>query len=382
MFKTIEPWHEPTKVLQSLPDYGKCEMSPAQHGFLCGMLRKKRPRKVLEVGVAAGGTSCVIMDTLERISSEDGTEVEFHSVDAATHFYRDTRKTVGYMTKLVQKQFPHVRHEEHYGAILPNFIEEIGEGIDFLILDTAHCLPGEVLDFLLAFPFLAEGAVVVLHDYMLPLLVDNPMAHATSVLFEAVQAEKYLLFTDDCPGGVENIAAFTITADTRDSIANVFAALLKRWYFELTDVHAEAYRCLFVRYYGNECLRLFAAAVFLNRLADCREKLKGCYVHDRELDSVLTHWASVQGNVVVYGIGTFGKAFAYYAKIASLRLDAMVVTDGEHLHEVQSCDLPIYHLSKLPYSPKECTVIVAVKDVGARALIVKELRWRGFFHIL
>ncbi len=99
MYNKVILWQEPLDVLQSLPDNGKCEMSPAQHGFLCGLLRKKRPRKILEVGVAAGGTSCVIMEALERLCAEDNTIAELHSVDLNTKYYRDTRQPVGYITE-------------------------------------------------------------------------------------------------------------------------------------------------------------------------------------------------------------------------------------------------------------------------------------------
>ena len=117
----------------------------------------------------------------------------------------------------------------------PILLSNIGGEIDFLILDTAHTLPGEILDFLLALPYLAPNAIVVLHDIALPLLVDSPMSCATSILLESVHADKYLPIGDDCPGGVDNIGAFTVIPDTMSSVANVFFALLKRWRYGLTD---------------------------------------------------------------------------------------------------------------------------------------------------
>lgn len=94
---TIELWQEPASILQLLPKHGDCEMSPTQHGFLCGLMREKRPRKVLEVGVASGGTTCVIMKALERICAEDDTEAVLHSVDLNERFYRDRRHATDYM---------------------------------------------------------------------------------------------------------------------------------------------------------------------------------------------------------------------------------------------------------------------------------------------
>ena len=382
MFKKIKLWPEPASILQSLPKHGECEMSSAQHGFLCGLLREMRPRKVLEVGVAAGGTSCVIMEALERLCSEDGTEAVLHSVDLNQKFYRDKRQPVGYMAENMKGRCSHVRHEVYYGAMLSEYIDRIGGNIDFLILDTAHTLPGEILDFLLAMPYLQDKATVVLHDIMLPLLVDSPKSCATNVLLESVQADKYILLMDKCPGGVENIGAFSIGKETRKNAANVFFALLKRWNYGLTDEQAESYRNYYARYYDDECLHLYDAAMSLNRLADYRDTLKGCYVDKRELERVLQYWTKTRGKIVIYGMGKYGQYFLHYAKAASLKVDAFVITDGEPIREVPGNDLPVYELSELPYAPEECTLIIAVQEWKTRNLIEKELRFRGYYRIL
>ena len=200
MFKHIEAWREPLEILRSFPEQ-RSEMSNSELGFLCGMLLEKRPRKVLEVGVAAGGTSCVIMEALERLCAEDGSEVVLHSVDMSERYYRDRNQATGYMAENMVGRCPHVNHKTYYGDMLPGYIEKIGGDIDFLILDTAHTLPGEILDFLLVLPFLRKDATVVLHDIMYHLLDDKPLSCATHSLFETIKADKYLMFRDECTGG-------------------------------------------------------------------------------------------------------------------------------------------------------------------------------------
>ncbi len=61
--------------LSSVP--GEPEMTEAQSAFLCGLLDWKRPRKIVEVGVAAGGTTAIIMQCMENLK----TEYEIFSVD-------------------------------------------------------------------------------------------------------------------------------------------------------------------------------------------------------------------------------------------------------------------------------------------------------------
>lgn len=380
MLKYIKVWNEPIERMKSLPAQ-KSEMSFTEHGFLCGLLREKRPKKILEVGVAAGGTSCVIMEALEHLCLEDGTEAVLHSVDLNERYYRDKSKLTGYMAKNMIERCPHVYHETYYGAMLPAYIDNIGGDIDFLVLDTAHTLPGEILDFLLVLPFLKKKATVVLHDIMMPLLGDNPMACATNTLIGAVGADKYLYFMDNC-AGVENIGAFTLSQETVSNVENVFWMLLMRWSYGLTKAQEEEYHRYFSRYYNADCLRLFESALNLNRRADLKDRFKECYFDKREMDRVLSHWRVPQGKVVIYGIGYYGQAFVRYAQSASLEVDAFVVSDGEPIHEIHGCELPIYELSSLPYKPDECTIIIAVQAPASRVLIEKELRYRGYFRIL
>lgn len=158
--------------------------------------------------------------------------------------------------------------------------------------------------------------------------------------------------------------------------------MLKRWRYLPNEEQLEGYRRLFADFYDEECQRLFSAAVLLNRKAEYRDRLKGCYVNEGELAGVLRHWQAAEGKVVIYGIGNYGQAFLRYARVANLPVDALVVTDGENIHSVPGCDLPIHELCKLPYAPDECTVIIAIQAAQARRLVEKELRYRGYFRIL
>ena len=54
-----------------------CEMTKAEHGFLCGLIKKFQPGKVVEVGVAGGGTTAVVMKCLEAVSPD----AKMYSVD-------------------------------------------------------------------------------------------------------------------------------------------------------------------------------------------------------------------------------------------------------------------------------------------------------------
>jgi len=115
-------------------------------------------------------------------------------------------------------------HEFHLGKYLPQVIDEIGGDIDFVILDTVHYTPGELLDFLVMLPYLKDNAIVVLHDVALNQRnnrLHKPDAHATGLLFSAVVAEEKFLNYKSM-GKYPNIGAFRINKQTRSNIKNIF----------------------------------------------------------------------------------------------------------------------------------------------------------------
>ena len=87
------------KILPKLPEfvspqgYREPEMTEFESAFLCGALKQFRPKKILEVGIAGGATTAIILQTLEDI----GESYEMHSVDLNTQFYRDKTKSSGFM---------------------------------------------------------------------------------------------------------------------------------------------------------------------------------------------------------------------------------------------------------------------------------------------
>ena len=55
-------------------------------------------------------------------------------------------------------------NKAYTGNTTAAFIEEIGGDIDFVFIDTAHVMPGEVLNMIEIFPFLKKGAIIAFDD--------------------------------------------------------------------------------------------------------------------------------------------------------------------------------------------------------------------------
>ena len=93
------------KILPKLPDYvspqgeREPEMSEFQSAFLCGAIKQFRPKKILEVGVAGGGTTSIILQTLEDI----GEPYKMYSADIAVKFHRDQRQNTGFLATFAKE---------------------------------------------------------------------------------------------------------------------------------------------------------------------------------------------------------------------------------------------------------------------------------------
>lgn len=249
MYKVVNLFNEPREILnQTQEKY--CEMNAEEHGFLCGLIKEKKPNKILEVGVAGGGTTSVIMKCLDIVNPE----AFMYSVDLNEECYRKKGKKSGYQLEEVKDYLSNYSNHRFYlGGVLPEFIETIGPDIDFCILDTVHSMPGEVLDFLCVLPYLANGAVIVLHDVANNLLGRYSGAYATKVLLDAVRATKYY----DLNNKIYNIGAFLIDNGTRENIANVFSALSITWAYEPRIQEIMKYRDCYKKYYDEECIKIF-----------------------------------------------------------------------------------------------------------------------------
>lgn len=257
--KSIEYWLEPTKELRLDPDF-TCQMSIEDHGFLSGLIRELRPRKVLEVGTAYGGTTSLIVKSLELLEQP----CEMISVDIK-EIYRG--KETGCVFKR-QPEPQYVKHSFMLGRELPYIIDDIGGGWDLVILDTMHKVPGEILDFLAVMPHLSDNGTVVLHDIMLSnrriflrgMTGIALQETATKILFASASGEKYYNFKcDDSRDLISkySIAAIKVNGDTFRNAADIFFSLSHIWSYKLPAELIAAYRGLYARHYGDRCIEMF-----------------------------------------------------------------------------------------------------------------------------
>lgn len=347
MKTTAELFYEPRKILNNLSSKGRgAEMSERQSAFLCGLIKECRPKKILEIGVAAGGTTVVILNCISML----GLETEVISVDLAIDYYRNTNKKTGYLAEEYKTLTnDKTKHTLYVGKLAVELAASIGEDVDFVILDTMHSLPGELLDFLVVYPYLKKGAVIVLHDILLNHIGDNADKFAPKILLDTVVAEKIVDIDDE--GKFSNIGAFKINGDTGKYIGNVFSALTLTWNYFPNDRVLQLYREFFSRHYTAEELTIYDLAVELNQQTLHRNMSVFIKVY-KWLENVR------HKNVYIYGFGNFGKQFHYMLSKCGIDIKGYIVSDGQEIHNGAN---NVHYLSEVNLNKEKDIILVGVQ---------------------
>ena len=378
MFNNIDLYNEPLSIYDKFSQYKDyCEMSEFEQAFLCGMIKNAHPKKVVEIGVSAGGTTAVILNCLAML----GEDVRMYSCDLNKTYYRDSSKPVGFVAEELKPYIldresgqAKVNHTILSGGYAPEFLPEIGKDIDFLIFDTVHWLPGEMLDFIACLPYLKKGATVVLHDVSMNVTINND-AIATKFVFDTVVADKYIMKTEDRPCEFPNIAAFKITNDTYRYIRDCFSSLTITWSYMPKPAEFKLYHEFYLTEYDKDLVEVYDKAVLLQIFITCRNfKNMGIY-----WEVFLNKWRKAK-HVIIYGCGLYGRYFYELAKSYNLSIDCFVISDGRQAPDLGDVEAPVLNLSDVQFTPDECLVLITVEKAAERS-VINDLIRRGYTDI-
>ena len=244
--------------------------------FINGLIRKFRPKKILEVGVARGGSSVIILNAIKDIKDS-----KLISLDLNTKLFIDYTKNTGYAVK---EFFPELTNNwELYTGDQPHkFLEKLNMKFDFLFLDTAHYTPGEIINLIEILPFLKEGAIVVLHDIIWHLdgtenFKEVKFTPTQIYLMSSLYGQK--IYITNSKQGFENIGAVKLYPNQEEHYKDYFLLLMSFWEEMPTDSQIKDLRKFIKKYYVNKIyLDIFDSAVEKNRkyINNFRAKLKNC----------------------------------------------------------------------------------------------------------
>lgn len=378
MYKTVELYSKPEEELRKVMDQYYSEMTSFQTAFLCGLIKEEQPRKIVEIGVSAGGTTSTILFCLKILNMK----AEIYSVDLAEKWYRNENYKTGFV---VNKLFENSKVEKNLhqfllGHSIPFFLDQIGNNIDFLILDTTHVLPGELLDFIVCLPYLRDGCVVVMHDTIENHLTCRNAEIATKLLFDTVTAEeKYLMWEKGVNiSNFPNIATFKVNDKTRKEVRDLFSTMTTNWGYFLDNNDKLRYRESILKNYGEKYLQLFDKIENLQRNTYLQKQITEHYGKDSGYLKI--QWQNSK-KVFLYGAGYYANLYHQWGKLNGLNIDGFVISDNQKRENQEYEGLPVYFLSELPCKSEECSIVIAV-DKRYQELILLNLIKTGYHNII
>jgi predicted O-methyltransferase YrrM len=144
--------------------------------FLLSLLERVGPTHVLELGVASGTSTLMMLRMMDAVLP--GATLD--SVDLATAYYDDRSKPVGYLVTEHYSRPPRTwRLATGVGAM--NFARHprlagtaLARHYDMTFIDAHHGHPWPTLDALCLLPYVVPQSWMAFHDINLPLLGDYP----------------------------------------------------------------------------------------------------------------------------------------------------------------------------------------------------------------
>lgn len=235
--------------------------------FINGLIRKNKLKNCLEIGVAHGGSSILILNSIKDI--ENSVLV---SLDLNSEVYNEPNKKTGYR---VNQYFPELaKNWKLYTGDQPHkFLENLNIKFDFLFLDTTHVSPGELLNFIEALPFLNENAIVVVHDLLWHFGKNTKYKYkffpSCISLFPSLYGDKILIKSKI--GGISNTGAVFLYPNQERHYLDYFLLLLNFWEYIPKDNQINDLRLFIQKYYKDRnYINMFDLAVNRNKKANSR----------------------------------------------------------------------------------------------------------------
>ena len=232
------------------------EMTYLERYFLNGIVRQTKPKKILELGVSAGGSSAIILNAIK-----DFDNAKLYSVDYNTKLYYDNSKNTGF---IIDEKFSNLKNKWklYTGGTAAKYMEEIGGEINLCLIDTMHINPGEFLDFLIVLPYLKKNAILILHDIALHHTYKNCITNG--ILFSCLKGKK-LSFNEGLWNRFANIGAVILDENIKDNILDYLYLLTLPWEYLPTDNDILECQKLFSKNYEEEFVDTFMNIMLVNK---------------------------------------------------------------------------------------------------------------------
>ncbi len=242
---------------------GFSEMSFIQRAFFNGLIRYYKPKKIVEVGVSAGGSAAIILNAIKDID-----DAKLYSLDYNERYYRNSDYETGF---IVGEKFPHLKSkwELYAGAVSSALIDNVGSDIDMVLLDSVHLNPGEILDYLAVLPYLKKNAIVVLHDTQFHTMNQWKGMHNSNtncMLFSSLSGTKLYPKSENLGLGLPNIGAVILDDDAMSRALDIFCLLTIKWAYLPINKDNNDILILFRKHYSDDLINIYNSCYIQNAI--------------------------------------------------------------------------------------------------------------------
>lgn len=221
----------PLTSLSPAPNWVRGATSMGDAGFLVEMVTIEAPVTMMEIGVASGVSSAVLLHALDRLPDIPGGR-RLYSCDIQPTCYFDATRATG---EAVASMYARPRAE----WILDTNTDTrrlsqtmAPASVDLVFIDANHYHPWPLLDLLHMTALLQPGAWVVLHDTNLPIVAPECNVWGAKWLFDAWPFEKIA-----GTGAARNIGAVKLPDDLTRLVPFAADLIARPWEFAPTLWH-------------------------------------------------------------------------------------------------------------------------------------------------
>jgi predicted O-methyltransferase YrrM len=205
------------------PAWARGAITRADAEFLAQTIAVLQPRTVVEIGVASGVSSAVILQALDRLPEIDGGRL-LQSCDIVPSCYFDDQHATG-SAALTMYPTPRARWNLDTNIDTRRLSQVwAADTIDLTFIDANHYHPWPLLDLLHVTYVAKPRSWVVLHDVDLPRRNPKIQVHGALWLFEA-----WPFATVQGTGASSNIGAVQLPDDPADLVPMALELLERTW---------------------------------------------------------------------------------------------------------------------------------------------------------
>lgn len=147
-------------ILNKLKYKSQKSLSDDNLEWICSLIEKYKPKRILEIGVSTGGSTCVYLNCIKKL----GLETELVSIDSEEiAAYKPNKPAIGSEIYALKDYLDLTNFRLITGKVISEVVDNIGL-FDMVIIDTIHFIPGEVLDILCLRNNIHKGTILVLDD--------------------------------------------------------------------------------------------------------------------------------------------------------------------------------------------------------------------------